>query len=219
MHPESFPFGRQIAKDYSQHGHQASIFGRPNDISSMPNRLRRIFVYLLITGDSGTFLAWKHMKKQINRATLLSCLSFGETKPDFNAFYESVFSDRRQEEEPMDWEGTPFFPEVSATFVPSRPPRKMMSLISVRVSEPSSLSANRLPKMRTLVPKWRLLGLVRERLRQDLNHAFSFVSRGILGVKWKSKVAKAIKFHKGTINGVAWVFAAWVRSEICHLFI
>ncbi|GFU16054.1 hypothetical protein TNCV_1300111 [Trichonephila clavipes] len=73
--------------------------------------------------------------------------------PDFNAFYESFFSDRRQEEEAMDWEDVPFLPEVSAPFVPSRPPRKMRSLISVQVSEPPSLSANRFPTMRALVPK------------------------------------------------------------------
>ncbi|GFX93734.1 hypothetical protein TNCV_1589111 [Trichonephila clavipes] len=73
--------------------------------------------------------------------------------PDFNAFSESFFSDRRQEQEPMDWEDAPFLPEVSAPFVPSRPPRKMRSLISVQVSEPPSLSANRFPNMRALVPK------------------------------------------------------------------
>ncbi|GFY54046.1 hypothetical protein TNIN_175111 [Trichonephila inaurata madagascariensis] len=69
---------------------------------------------------------------------------------DFNAFYESFFSDCRQEEEPMDWEDGPFFPEVSAPFVSSRPPRKMRSLISVQVSEPPSFSANRFPNMRDL---------------------------------------------------------------------
>ncbi|GFV83135.1 hypothetical protein TNCV_1898621, partial [Trichonephila clavipes] len=62
---------------------------------------------------------------------------------------------RRQEEEPMDWDDVPFFPEVSAPFVPSRPPRKMRSLISVQVSEPPSLSANSFPNMRALVPKTR----------------------------------------------------------------
>ncbi|GFV26829.1 hypothetical protein TNCV_3455001 [Trichonephila clavipes] len=66
--------------------------------------------------------------------------------PNFNAFSESFFSDRRQEE-PMDWEDAPFLPEVSAPFAPSRPP-KMRSLISVQVSEPPSLSANRFPNMR-----------------------------------------------------------------------
>ncbi|GFU94216.1 hypothetical protein TNCV_1302661 [Trichonephila clavipes] len=63
--------------------------------------------------------------------------------PDFNAFYESFFSDCHQEEESMDWEDVPFLPEISAPFVPSRPPRKMRSLISVQVSEspsPSSFS-------------------------------------------------------------------------------
>ncbi|GFT51265.1 transposable element Tcb2 transposase [Trichonephila clavipes] len=70
--------------------------------------------------------------------------------------------DRRQEEEPMDWEDVPFLPEVSAPFVPSRPPRKMRSLISVQVSEPPSLSANRFPNMRALVPK-KLLGAVNTR--------------------------------------------------------
>ncbi|GFY67211.1 hypothetical protein TNIN_432581 [Trichonephila inaurata madagascariensis] len=75
--------------------------------------------------------------------------------PNFNAFYESFFSDCRQEEEPMDWEDAPFLPEVSAPFIPTRPPRKMRSLISVQVSEPSSLSANRFPNMRALVPKVR----------------------------------------------------------------
>ncbi|GFY49787.1 hypothetical protein TNIN_381281 [Trichonephila inaurata madagascariensis] len=62
---------------------------------------------------------------------------------------------RRQEEEPMDWEDTSFLPEVSAPFVPSRLARKMRSLISVQVSEPPSLSANRFPNMRALVPKVR----------------------------------------------------------------
>ncbi|GFY49152.1 hypothetical protein TNIN_153361 [Trichonephila inaurata madagascariensis] len=74
---------------------------------------------------------------------------------DFNAFYESFFSDCRQEEEPMDWEDIPVLPEVSAPFVLSRPPRKMRSLISVQVSDPPSLSANRFPNMRALVPKVR----------------------------------------------------------------
>ncbi|GFV11898.1 hypothetical protein TNCV_1217731 [Trichonephila clavipes] len=60
---------------------------------------------------------------------------------------------RRHEEEPMDWNDVPFLTEVSAPFVPSRPPRKMRSLISVQVSEPPSLSANRFPTMRALVPK------------------------------------------------------------------
>ncbi|GFY72316.1 hypothetical protein TNIN_423651, partial [Trichonephila inaurata madagascariensis] len=90
--------------------------------------------------------------------------------PDFNAFMSLSFQmppeeepmdwdeplsflDRRQEEEPMDWDDVPFFPEVSAPFVPSCPPRKMRSLISVQVSEPPSLSANRFPNMRALVPK------------------------------------------------------------------
>ncbi|GFV45478.1 hypothetical protein TNCV_5124241, partial [Trichonephila clavipes] len=31
--------------------------------------------------------------------------------PDFNAFYETFFSDHSQEEEPMDWEDVPFLPE------------------------------------------------------------------------------------------------------------
>ncbi|GFW51801.1 hypothetical protein TNCV_1187331 [Trichonephila clavipes] len=84
---------------------------------------------------------------------LATFFSFGETMPDFNAFYESFFSDCRQEEEPMEWEDVPFLPEVSAPFIPSRPPRKMRSLISVQVSEPPSLSANRFPNMRALVPK------------------------------------------------------------------
>ncbi|GFV12716.1 hypothetical protein TNCV_1366861 [Trichonephila clavipes] len=75
--------------------------------------------------------------------------------PDFNAFYESFFSNRHQEEEPMDWEDVPFLPDVSAAFVPSRPPRKMRSLISVQVSEPPLLSANRFPNMKALVPKVR----------------------------------------------------------------
>ncbi|GFW71668.1 hypothetical protein TNCV_2548801 [Trichonephila clavipes] len=63
------------------------------------------------------------------------------------------FADCRQEEEAMDWDDVPSLPEVSAPFVPSRPPRKMRSLISVQVSEPPSLSANRFPNMRALVPK------------------------------------------------------------------
>ncbi|GFV14963.1 hypothetical protein TNCV_4012111 [Trichonephila clavipes] len=61
--------------------------------------------------------------------------------------------DRRQEEEPMDWEDVPFLPEVSAPFVLSRPPQKMRSLISVQVSEPPSRLANRFSNMRALVPK------------------------------------------------------------------
>ncbi|GFS70409.1 hypothetical protein TNCV_4182401 [Trichonephila clavipes] len=73
--------------------------------------------------------------------------------PDFNAFYESFFSDHRQEEEPMDFEDIPFLPEVSAPFVPSRPSRKMRPLISVQVSEPPSLSANCFPNTRALLPK------------------------------------------------------------------
>ncbi|GFX37114.1 hypothetical protein TNCV_4796821 [Trichonephila clavipes] len=67
-----------------------------------------------------------------------------------------IVYDRHQEEEPMDWEDTPFLSEVSAPFVPSRPSRKMRSLISVQVSEPPSLSANRFPNMRALVPKPKL---------------------------------------------------------------
>ncbi|GFX86398.1 hypothetical protein TNCV_2562871 [Trichonephila clavipes] len=62
-------------------------------------------------------------------------------------------NNHRQEQEPMDWADVRFLPEVSAPFVPSRPPRKMRSLISVQVSEPPSLSANRFPNMRALVPK------------------------------------------------------------------
>ncbi|GFR01894.1 hypothetical protein TNCT_185941 [Trichonephila clavata] len=75
--------------------------------------------------------------------------------PDCNAFYESFCTDNRQEEEPMDWEDIPVLPEVSAPSVPSRPPGKMRSLISVQVTEPPSLSANRFPNMRALVPKVR----------------------------------------------------------------
>ncbi|GFW43727.1 hypothetical protein TNCV_4770761 [Trichonephila clavipes] len=45
----------------------------------------------------------------------------------------------RQEEEPMDWEDVPFFPEVSAPFVSSRPPRKIRSLISVQTEGGVSL--------------------------------------------------------------------------------
>ncbi|GFY37792.1 enzymatic polyprotein [Trichonephila inaurata madagascariensis] len=63
------------------------------------------------------------------------------------------FSDRHQEEEPMDWKDVPFLPEVSAPSVPSHPPRKLRSLISVQVSEPPSLSSNHFPNMRVLVPK------------------------------------------------------------------
>ncbi|GFS49234.1 hypothetical protein TNCV_2410581 [Trichonephila clavipes] len=74
---------------------------------------------------------------------------------NFNAFYESFFSDRRQAEQPMDWEVVPFLPEVSAPFVPSRYPWKMRSLISVQVRKPPSLSANRFPNMRTLALKGR----------------------------------------------------------------
>ncbi|GFT85907.1 transposon Tf2-9 polyprotein [Trichonephila clavipes] len=62
-------------------------------------------------------------------------------------------SDHRQEVEPMDWEDLPFLPELSAHFVPSRPPRKMRSLISVQVTAPLSLSANHFPNMRDLVRK------------------------------------------------------------------
>ncbi|GFU80503.1 hypothetical protein TNCV_3840231 [Trichonephila clavipes] len=64
-----------------------------------------------------------------------------------------TFKNCRQEEEPMDWEDVPFLPEVSAPFGPSRPPRKMRSLISIQVSEPPSLSANHFPNMRALVPR------------------------------------------------------------------
>ncbi|GFR06526.1 hypothetical protein TNCT_688071 [Trichonephila clavata] len=60
--------------------------------------------------------------------------------PDFNAVYESFFSDGHQEEEPMDWEDASFLPEVSAPLLPSRPPWKMSSLISVQLSEPFSFS-------------------------------------------------------------------------------
>ncbi|GFR01246.1 hypothetical protein TNCT_328171 [Trichonephila clavata] len=52
----------------------------------------------------------------------------------------SFHSDRRLEEKPMDWEDVSFLPEVSASFVSSRPPRKMRSLISVQVSEPTPFS-------------------------------------------------------------------------------
>ncbi|GFR02410.1 hypothetical protein TNCT_336631 [Trichonephila clavata] len=48
--------------------------------------------------------------------------------PDFNAFYESFFSDLGQEEEPMDWEDVPV-----KLFLPPRSPRKMRSLISLQV--------------------------------------------------------------------------------------
>ncbi|GFX04254.1 hypothetical protein TNCV_3974031 [Trichonephila clavipes] len=68
-----------------------------------------------------------------------------------NLYVESA--DRRQEQEPIDWEDVPFLPEVSAPFVPFRPPRKMRSLISVQVSEPHFLKANRFRNMRALVPK------------------------------------------------------------------
>ncbi|GFX11610.1 hypothetical protein TNCV_5141851 [Trichonephila clavipes] len=53
---------------------------------------------------------------------------------------------RRQEEEPMDWEDVPFFPEVSAPFVPSRPPRKMRSLISVQTEGVASLHSRGCPE-------------------------------------------------------------------------
>ncbi|GFW81458.1 hypothetical protein TNCV_2881371 [Trichonephila clavipes] len=56
--------------------------------------------------------------------------------------------------------GRPFPLQVSAPFVPTRPPRKMRSLISVQVSEPPSLSANRFPNMRALVPKNYLVSLM-----------------------------------------------------------
>ncbi|GFR02703.1 hypothetical protein TNCT_249951 [Trichonephila clavata] len=74
---------------------------------------------------------------------------------DFNAFYESFFTDHRLEEEPMDWEDAPVLLGVKAPIIPSRPPRKMRYLISVQVSEPPSLSSNRFPNMRALVPKVR----------------------------------------------------------------
>ncbi|GFU91138.1 uncharacterized protein TNCV_4924691 [Trichonephila clavipes] len=64
------------------------------------------------------------------------------------------WQDCRQEEEPMDWEDVSFLPVVSALSVSSRPPRKMRSLISVKVNEPPSISANRFPTMRALVPKF-----------------------------------------------------------------
>ncbi|GFY56841.1 hypothetical protein TNIN_336761 [Trichonephila inaurata madagascariensis] len=60
---------------------------------------------------------------------------------------------RCQEEEPIDWEDVPFLPEVSAPFIPFRPPRKIRFLISAQVSEPSSLSANSFPNVRTLIKK------------------------------------------------------------------
>ncbi|GFR07852.1 hypothetical protein TNCT_318481 [Trichonephila clavata] len=75
--------------------------------------------------------------------------------PNFNAFYESFFSDRlehHQEEEPMDWEDALPLSEVSIFL--SRPPWKMSSLISPQVSAPP-VSANRFPNMRALVPKAR----------------------------------------------------------------
>ncbi|GFX84376.1 hypothetical protein TNCV_4134861 [Trichonephila clavipes] len=56
----------------------------------------------------------------------------------------------------MVWEDIPFLPEVIAPFVTSRSPRKMRLLFSVQVSEPPSLSANRFPNMRALIPKSRL---------------------------------------------------------------
>ncbi|GFV05204.1 hypothetical protein TNCV_224171 [Trichonephila clavipes] len=55
----------------------------------------------------------------------------------------------------MNLEDVSLLPEVSAPFVPSRPPRKMRSLISVQVSEPPSLSANHFPNFRALMPKVR----------------------------------------------------------------
>ncbi|GFY76393.1 hypothetical protein TNIN_68251 [Trichonephila inaurata madagascariensis] len=76
--------------------------------------------------------------------------------PDFNTFYESFFSDRHQKEEPMDWEDVPFLPEVSVPFVPSRPPQKMRSIIFFQLSESPSLSANRFPNTRSLIPKVRI---------------------------------------------------------------
>ncbi|GFV90005.1 hypothetical protein TNCV_4643451 [Trichonephila clavipes] len=94
--------------------------------------------------------------------------------PDFNAFYESFFSDRRQEEEPMGWEDAPSLPEVSAPFVPTRTPRKMRSLISVQVSEPPSLSANRFPTMRALVPK--------NKLKEYAEKLFTYLSGGEMAI-------------------------------------
>ncbi|GFY66465.1 hypothetical protein TNIN_101221 [Trichonephila inaurata madagascariensis] len=41
--------------------------------------------------------------------------------PDFNAFYESLFSDGRQEEEPMNWEDVPFSPRRAPLFLPVSP--------------------------------------------------------------------------------------------------
>ncbi|GFV26577.1 hypothetical protein TNCV_2102421 [Trichonephila clavipes] len=81
-----------------------------------------------------------------SRFTLLATHTYFDPK-DFSPHPSTVSKvmHRRQEEEPMDWEDVPFLPEVSAPFVPSRPPRKMRSLISVQVSEPPSLSANRFP--------------------------------------------------------------------------
>ncbi|GFT36792.1 hypothetical protein TNCV_2755871 [Trichonephila clavipes] len=75
--------------------------------------------------------------------------------PAFNGFYESFLSDSHHKEEPIIWEDVPFLPEFSASFVPPHTPRKMRSLISVQVSAPPSLSANRFPNMRALVPKVR----------------------------------------------------------------
>ncbi|GFW30098.1 hypothetical protein TNCV_1054091 [Trichonephila clavipes] len=75
----------------------------------------------------------------------------------YGVAYPEERTGRRQEGQPMDLEDVPFLPEVNAPLVPSRPPRKMRSLISVQVSEPPSLSTNRFPNMRALVPKIRTL--------------------------------------------------------------
>ncbi|GFY50374.1 hypothetical protein TNIN_300001 [Trichonephila inaurata madagascariensis] len=72
---------------------------------------------------------------------------------DFNAFYESFFSDHSQGAHGLG--GCPFLPRGKYTFCSFPPPRKMRSLISVQVSEPPSLSANLFPNMRALVPKVR----------------------------------------------------------------
>ncbi|GFU17297.1 hypothetical protein NPIL_381291 [Nephila pilipes] len=75
-----------------------------------------------------------------------------------NPVCEFFVSDRRkmepiQEEEPMDWEDVPTLHEVTPPLFPTRPPRKMRSLIS-KVSKPP-VSAKRFPNMRALIPKVR----------------------------------------------------------------
>ncbi|GFY53237.1 hypothetical protein TNIN_405311 [Trichonephila inaurata madagascariensis] len=97
----------------------------------------------------------RHLSRPLNFLNHNSCTM---QLPDLARWrnYTAIITthdNRRQEEEPMNWEDVPFLPEVSAPFVPSRSPWKMRSLISIQMSEHPSLSANHFPNMRAIVPK------------------------------------------------------------------